>query len=219
MYAVAQKTDYVKQAYEVIRDAIMSGDLPPGAPLAQEELASRLGVSRQPVSHALLLLRHEGLVTGRGRKGQMVAPIDAGRLLALYQLRGAMDRLAATLAAGRIAAATVAGAALEAALQRGQDALRQGGINDLVAADVGFHQTLYALSGNDEIAGAADSFWPHMVRSMRLVLEEAAGRADIWAEHAAIAAAVLAGETERAGQLAEAHARRAGEATHARLTA
>ena len=101
MPPLAPKADLTMQTHAAIRAAILSGDLAPCTPLAQEELAERLGVSRQPISHALVLLKHEGLVVDRGRKGQMVAPIDAGRLLGLYQVRGALDQLAARLAARR----------------------------------------------------------------------------------------------------------------------
>ena len=69
------KTDLVDQVYDSIRKQILSGALNPEAPLRQEELAEQLGVSRQPISHALVLLEREGLISDYGRKGKMVAPI------------------------------------------------------------------------------------------------------------------------------------------------
>ncbi len=50
------KTDLVDQVYDSIRKQILSGALNPESPLRQEELAEQLGVSRQPISHALVLL-------------------------------------------------------------------------------------------------------------------------------------------------------------------
>ena len=70
-----QKIDLVDQVYDAIRKQILMGALNPESPLRQEELAQQLGVSRQPVSHALVLLEREGLVSDYGRKGKMVAPI------------------------------------------------------------------------------------------------------------------------------------------------
>ena len=101
MRALETRPDLVTEAYQAMKGAIMAGDLAPGTYLAQEDLASRLGVSRQPVSHALMLLRHDGLVVERGRKGQMVAPIDPNDILLMYQARGALDALAARLTAER----------------------------------------------------------------------------------------------------------------------
>ena len=102
MYELAAKPDLVMQTHDVLRKAIMSGELAPCAPVAQEELALQLGVSRQPISHALILLKHEGLVVDRGRKGQMVAPIDPDKLRTIYQVRGGLDRLAARLSASQL---------------------------------------------------------------------------------------------------------------------
>ena len=56
-----------------------------------------------------------------------------------------------------------------------------------------------------------------MVRSMRAVLETGAGEASIWAEHKAISDAVINGDAELAGALAEQHAEAAGEETYQRL--
>jgi len=55
-----------------------------------------LGVSRQPVSHALQILKRRGLLIEHGRRGLMVAPVDAGRIRDLYQVREALE-----LASGR----------------------------------------------------------------------------------------------------------------------
>ena len=214
MLRLEAKPDLVARTHEAIRAAIMSGDLAPCAPLAQEELAERLGVSRQPISHALVLLKREGLVVERGRKGQMVAPIEPEKLLGLYQVRGALDRLAARLSA---AAAPDCGTRLAGLIEQGRAATATGEANALVEADIAFHKALHEISGNAEISITANGFWPHMARSMRVVLEDRNSWSGIWAEHEAIAAAVAAGDVEKAGELAAQHAENAGEATYRRL--
>ena len=75
-------------------DAIAAGLLAPGERLTQEVIAERLSVSRQPVSHALQVLKRQGLVIEHGRRGLLVAPIEPGRMRDLYQLRAAVDGLA-----------------------------------------------------------------------------------------------------------------------------
>ncbi len=57
------------QAYAVILDAISSGTLKPGERLTQENVAQRLNVSRQPIHHALLVLKAQGFVREAGRRG------------------------------------------------------------------------------------------------------------------------------------------------------
>ncbi len=217
MRPLATKPDLTMQTHDAIRSAIMSGELAPCVPLAQEELAKRLGVSRQPVSHALTLLKREGLIVDRGRKGQMVAPIDGDRLLAIYQVRGALDRLAARLAAAQSPVADERKQRLEDLIAKGIAAVANGDIDPLVEADVAFHKALHEMSGNPEIAASAEGSWPHMVRSMRVVLEDVCGHVSIWADHRAIADAVIAGEENLAGDLAAQHAETAGETTYCRL--
>lgn len=216
MQALPARSDLTMQTHEALRAAIVCGELSPCTPLAQEQLADRLGVSRQPVSHALKLLKQEGLVVDRGRKGQMVAPIDAGRLLALYQVRGALDRLAAQLAAAL--AATDAQHALDDLIEQGSTAAANGDVAAMVEADVAFHRHLHLISGNIEIATATGNLWPHIQRAMHTVLEQHQVRAEIWREHRAIAAAIVAGDPQTAGELAAQHADAAGASTYKRLT-
>jgi DNA-binding GntR family transcriptional regulator len=219
MHALTVKPDLVMQTHDALRKAIMLGELAPCAPVAHEELALLLGVSRQPISHALLLLKHEGLVVDRGRKGQMVAPIDPDKLRAMYQVRGGLDRLAARLSTSHITDAKIVKQRLSSIFLVGKKAVESADINQLVNADVSFHKFLHELSGNAEILTTAETSWPHMVRSMHVVLEAGAGAggALIWAEHKAIADAVINGNTELAGSLAERHAEAAGENTYQRL--
>ncbi|MEZ5853801.1 MAG: GntR family transcriptional regulator [Hyphomicrobiaceae bacterium] len=79
--------------------AIIDGTLEPGRRLTQEELADMLGVSRQPVSHAIQVLRRRGLFVDAGKRGVAVAPIDARRI---HLTRcAALDGVAAELMAAR----------------------------------------------------------------------------------------------------------------------
>src|ERR1700682_6731660 len=91
----------IDQVYARILDAITDRTLPPGHRIRQNELAEKLGVSRQPVSHALHLLHRQGLVAESGRKGFEVTQLDPRRIRQLYEVRGAIDALAAGLVAAR----------------------------------------------------------------------------------------------------------------------
>ena len=94
----------IDQVYARILEAITDRSLPPGHRIRQNELADKLGVSRQPVSHALHLLHRQGLVAESGRRGFEVTQLDSARIRQLYEVRGAIDALAARLAAGPTAA-------------------------------------------------------------------------------------------------------------------
>src|ERR1700745_1268375 len=87
-----------EQVYARILGAITDRTLLPGQRIRQNELAEKLGVSRQPVSHALHLLHKQGLVAESGRRGFEVTQLDPERIRQLYEGRGAIDALAARLA-------------------------------------------------------------------------------------------------------------------------
>ena len=210
------KTDLVDQVYQAIRKQILSGTLNPKSPLRQEELAEQLGVSRQPVSHALVLLEREGLISDYGRKGKMVAPIVPEQLRNLYQVRGAIDGLAAYLCATRVN--NEVRSLLNKLVDQGDAATDNGSIQSLALADIAFHRALYEQSGNPEIMRLADQSWSHMVRSMHQVLEDQSLRSGIWDDHRAIAEAIIDGDSELARERATEHANSAGQMTYQRLT-
>ena len=110
----------IDQVYARILDGIVDRTLPPGHRIRQNELAEKLGVSRQPVSHALHLLHRQGLVAESGRKGFEVTQLDPLRIRQLYEVRGAIDALAAKLAAGRVKTDAPGRADLETALRAGR---------------------------------------------------------------------------------------------------
>src|SRR4029453_7423957 len=91
----------IDQTYSRVLEAIIDRTLPPGHRIRQHELADKLGVSRQPVSHALHLLHRQGLVAESGRRGFEVTRPDPERIRQLSEVRGALDALGARLAAGR----------------------------------------------------------------------------------------------------------------------
>jgi DNA-binding GntR family transcriptional regulator len=209
----------IDQVYARILEAITDRSLPPGHRIRQNELAEKLGVSRQPVSHALHLLHRQGLVAESGRRGFEVTRLDPERIRQLYEVRGAIDALAAKLAAGQARSDTSGRAQLEAALRAGRAISKDTPLSRLIALDVDFHSAIYRLAGNPAIEEMIAPQWPHMRRSMATVLAELDYRESAWTEHEAIAAQIFAGNAKAAEAAALAHAQTAGRMTEERLRA
>ncbi|HSK39067.1 MAG TPA: GntR family transcriptional regulator [Arenibaculum sp.] len=210
----------IDQVYERLVEAIADGSLEPGERIRQEEVAAMLGVSRQPVSHALQLLKRQGLLEETGRRGLTVAGIDAGRIRNLYQVRTALDALAARLAAERVAAGAVPAAqrdALHRILDRGSALGANDPVSAYVRADVEFHTAIYRLSGNTAIEETVSAQWLHLQRSMGMVLVDPGQRPLVWEEHAVIVRLVAAGDPAGAEAAARAHTDRAANETAQRL--
>jgi DNA-binding GntR family transcriptional regulator len=209
----------IEQVYARILEAIIDRTLPPGHRIRQNELAEKLGVSRQPVSHALHLLHRQGLVAESGRKGFEVTRLDPLRIRQLYEVRGAIEALAARLAAGRVKTDVAGRAHLEATLRAGRASDKKTPLSALIALDVDFHRAIYRLAGNPAIEEMIAPQWPHMCRSMATVLAELDYRQSAWTEHETIAAHILSGNAKAAEGSALAHAMSAGRMTEERLKA
>jgi DNA-binding GntR family transcriptional regulator len=214
LQALSAPESLIDRTYQQMLAAIADGTLLPGQRIRQAELADSLGVSRQPVSHALHLLKRQGLVEDTGRKGMRVVPLDPIRVMQLYQMREVVDGLAARLAAGRKADRGGLDS-LKRQLEAGARFDASTPIPALVRADTEFHRTLYRLSGNPAIEEMTGPLWPHLMRSMAMVLRAPDYAARVWRqEHPAIVDRIVAGDPAGAETAAREHA-----ATAAALTA
>lgn len=203
--------DLVDRVYRTLLDAISDGSLAPGQRITQEEIAQQLAVSRQPVLQALRLLKKDGFVQDAPGRGLQVAPLDTVAIRNIYQVRGALDALAARLAAQR--RHRIPAEVLEA----GREAARGDDVNAMIEADLAFHRAIYEATGNPLIGESAQLHWRHLKRVMGAVLQEMRQREAVWDEHQAIADAVAAGDGERAARLIEEHSLRASATLAERL--
>lgn len=209
----------IDQVYGRLLEAIIDRTLLPGQRITQNELADRLGVSRQPISHALHLLHRQGLVAESGKRGFEVTQLDPQRIRELYEVRGAIDALAARLAATRVKEDSAARTQLESALEAGRAIDDDAPLARLIALDVDFHSAIYRLAGNTAIEEMIAPQWPHMRRSMATVLAELDYRDSAWTEHETIAAHIFSGNAAAAEAAALAHAQTAGRMTEEKLRA
>jgi DNA-binding GntR family transcriptional regulator len=211
----------VQQVYDAIVDAICAGGLPAGTHLVQEDLAERFGVSRQPIQQAMALLKADGMAVDRGRRGLQVVPLDLDLMDDHYEIRAALDGLAAGLAASRLrkdtALASVFAARGEGILRQGREAVERGDIAAQVRHDVALHMAIYDLSGNTLLARTAEPQWRFLRRAMADVLRRAAPPREIWRQHAAIVEAIVAGDKRHAEALAVDHDRGAARMLRAAL--
>jgi len=91
-----------------LRDLIVEGTLVPGARIAERQLCEGLGVSRTPLREALKVLASEGLVELLPNRGARVARLDGRDIEDMFQVMGALEALAGTLACTHISEAELA---------------------------------------------------------------------------------------------------------------
>lgn len=133
-----------KRVIDVLREAILSGELKPGEALVETELATQLGISRAPLREALQQLSAEGLVEIVAYKGAAVRWLDKTDIEELYSLRIVLE----TFAARRIIelGKPEAGAMLHTIYNNMLEAAQVGDITRVSAIDREFHDTLITLS-------------------------------------------------------------------------
>ena len=201
---IAAQTTLVEQVYDEILAEISDGRLKSNARLIQDDLARSLGVSRQPVQQALLLLHSQGYLQEAPGRGLIVAPIDIRTVGELYDIRCAIEGMAARLAADRHhdKASTDRAAAL---IDHGRQYARQGVIAKLIRADMDFHKTIYDMSGNQMIREVLQPAWYHCGRVMGEVLAQEEAPREIWEQHEAILSAIMRADPNAAEMLAREH--------------
>jgi DNA-binding GntR family transcriptional regulator len=191
----------VEQVHEAILLEISSGKLAPGKRIIQEQIAAELGVSRQPIQQALLLLRNQGLLRDAPGRGLIVAPLDPDHIRQMYDVRAVIEGLAFRKAAlNNAAAAKREGPDF---ITKGREAAKNGSVTDLIAADMAFHHFVYSLSENLLVAPTMDTHWTYTQRVMGEVLMRDEKPRDIWDQHEALLQSIISGD----GDAAELHAR------------
>ena len=210
MQPIAMAPSRAEQVYNAIRDSICDGRMTPGTHLVQEDLAAQLGVSRQPVQQALLLL------VELGARGLYVAPLNADDVIHHYQIRIVLDQLAARLVTERAAASGAWADELrrrgDAILAEGESARNRRNAPYTVSHDVRFHSFIYEMSGNPFIADTAAAHWNYLRRVMVAVLLHAERGEVVWRQHREILDALLAGDAAASERLAAEHVLGAQEA-------
>ena len=147
--------------YQAIADEISAGALPAGTHLVQEQLAARLGVSRQPVQQAMALLKADGLVEQAPGRGLRVTTLNLDLMQRHYEIRAALDGLAARLAAERVRQSETVRQKIAAQGRKimtpALSTIGSMDIKRLVALDAEFHNFVYESSGNGLIAATGNA--------------------------------------------------------------
>ncbi|WP_143663715.1 GntR family transcriptional regulator, partial [Streptomyces sp. NRRL B-24085] len=95
------------QAYASIRDAIVAGEIEPGAVVRDADLAERLGLSRAPVREAFARLVDEGLLESKPQSYTRVTQVVAAEVRDAAAVVGAMHELVTRVAVPRLFAADI----------------------------------------------------------------------------------------------------------------
>jgi DNA-binding GntR family transcriptional regulator len=194
-----------QRVYLTLREAILTLALAPGEMLRKPEICAELGVSRSPVSEALLRLQGEGLVDIQPQSGSFVARLSMDDVREGAFLREAIEVAAIARVASGATDAQVT--ALRANLSDQAGRVAQGDIAAFYALDRALHEMLLGYTGFRRLAQVSDTAWVHVNRARRLILPVLGRVAATLDEHEAIVAAVSARDAGQAQAAMQAHLR------------
>lgn len=188
--------------YARLRADIAARTLRPGERLRENELAERLGVSRTPVREALQRLQSEGLIGFAPQRGLIVTDLTAGQVMEIYAMREVLEGAAARFAATSASAMEI-------------DSIRRilercGQATDAAVAEaenVRLHDAISAAAHNDYLLRAMMVLRDALTLLGTTTLSAPGRLASAHLEHAAIVAAITAGDPDGAEQATRAHIR------------
>jgi DNA-binding GntR family transcriptional regulator len=138
-----------------LRKEIMSGSLQPGMRIVEAKWASKFGVAQGSVREAINILAHAGFVSKASGRSARVIQLSEGDVAHIYQLRGAIEGLAARLAAATQPNLNV----LQSTMDVMREAASEGNLDGLLDCDSLYHLELCELSRN-----------PYLVEHSRRIL-------------------------------------------------
>jgi DNA-binding GntR family transcriptional regulator len=196
-------------AYRKIKSAILDGALPPNLLASEQQIATRLGMSRTPVHQAIALLEQEGWIELLPRRGVRISPISAADMHDVYEALLALE----VAAVGRLASKTFPPgdktlAALEEACNDAEAALERGDLSAWSTADARFHTLLVDSSGNRHLARLTRGVSEQAQRARQLTLKLRPRPSSSNADHRAILEALKAADQKLACSRMRAHRER-----------
>jgi DNA-binding GntR family transcriptional regulator len=155
----------MQRSYEAVRDAILRGELKPGAWVSQVQLAARLQVSRTPLREALRRLQTEGFVQLDFNRRLRVAPLSVPDLESLYALRITSEPLAVRLSVPQLTDDELA--EIGRSLDQMNRAVVEADEEAVVEPHREFHFKLFCHA-EQRLRSQVEGMWDHAVRYVRV---------------------------------------------------
>lgn len=194
----AKPTLLANQVYDVLSNAIFTGELAGGSRLRVRDLADMVGTSVMPVRDALRRLEENGLVVTLPHKGARVREFTIAELINIYEVRTLLEVKATRK--GVVRATEDDLEIMSAACERMHVAVEQGRVNDALDEDEVILRQLYRAGGNPVLTDTIETLWAQC-RAYKVIGATVAIQAhdnSLWTPPAALVAAVRARDVQLA---------------------
>ena len=193
-----------EKAYRLIKEKVVTLELPPSAVIDEHGLMQELDLGRTPIREALQRLDSEGLVNIVPRRGTFVNDISVTDLQKIFELRIVLEGFCARLAAQRVTQEQLK--KMEDVLEDLDD-LEEGDSQALMSIDKRFHRLLYAAGDNEFLADILDRLYDLSLRLWYLVLSRLEEVRHSIEQHSDVLRALREGDAARAEAVIQTHIR------------
>jgi DNA-binding GntR family transcriptional regulator len=180
--AKVDKLGEVERVYRILRDWLITAQLPPGDFLSEADLAERCGTSRTPVREACTRLMQDHWLTRIRRKGFMVTPISVRDIVDLYDYRKLLESYSAEKLAQTASHEQIKELTAIVAPEREASA----GLQQILLANQAFHLKLTEFAGNQRVIAQLNLTLGYVARLDTLCTQTVPG----WIGHAEILRAI-----------------------------
>jgi DNA-binding GntR family transcriptional regulator len=191
--------------YEIIKQAIIKGELPPGQQLVESTLAAMCEVSRTPIREALTRLEQDGLIE-RTDRGLVVRERSPEEILDIYQVRVVLEGTAAAMAADRRNEHDIR---MLRSLLKQAEQVKPGDDEAMVEANRAIHRAVTAASHNDCLRDLLERLDMHLARYPATTLSFPGRWEEAKHEHAELVDAIESRDSATAQAAALGHFSRA----------
>jgi DNA-binding GntR family transcriptional regulator len=186
-----------------LENNILSGELRPGSPIDEEDLASRFGVSRTPIREAMLQLQQSGLIEKQPRRNATVAKLDLPRLVHMFEAVSELEALCARLAANRITKRE--GEEMRRVQELTAQALADGRRADYARYGRKFHTLIMNATHNSVLIETVSKLALHTLTYRRFQLTRPGYSEQNLEFHREIMEAVISGDGDKAFEMMRSH--------------
>ena len=140
-----------ESAFQIIRSAILNGELSPGSKISENNTCQRYGIGRGPLREALRQLEGCKLVEIKPNAGAKVSYIKPAQIIEIYEIRESLEGLACKLAATNATASDCLALRSIIAKQQLRMTQNNGDLTPLKKGDLDLHSSIVKVSGNAQL--------------------------------------------------------------------
>jgi DNA-binding GntR family transcriptional regulator len=201
--AVPDGAPLAEKAYLLLRNRIVTLQMPPGSAIDEDALMRELDMSRTPIREAVIRLAKDNLVTVVPRRQTLVSEVRIGYLAQISEVRTQLEGFAASLAAERFTQASAE--ELCGLLDELRRLEQSGDYGELIALDRKVHGFVYRTCRNSFLEHDLSRYYYLSLRIWFLVLEHVARLHEAVSEHRDLLLAIERGDARAAAEVARKH--------------